>query len=54
MNKQEAIEEIMKVSERFYACDYIKTTVAESIISQIHEPQAKRIREAQSNFQKRR
>lgn len=39
MNKQEAIEEIMKVSERFYACDYIKTTVAESIISQIHEPQ---------------
>jgi hypothetical protein len=39
MNKKEAIKEIKKASERFYACDYIKTTVAESITSQIHEPQ---------------
>ncbi|WFA75673.1 DUF1642 domain-containing protein [Streptococcus suis] len=39
MNIQEAIEKIRKASERFYACDYIKTTVAESIVSQINEPQ---------------
>ena len=39
MNKEKAIKEIKKASERFYACDYIKTKVAESIISKIHEPQ---------------
>ena len=39
MNKDKAIKEIKKASESFYACDYIKTKVAESIISQIHEPQ---------------
>ena len=39
MNKEKAIKEIKKASEIFYACDYIKTKVAESIISQIHEPQ---------------
>ena len=39
MNKEKAIKEIKKASESFYACDYIKTKVAESIISKIHEPQ---------------
>ena len=39
MNKEKAIKEIKKASERFYACDYIKTKVAESIISKINEPQ---------------
>ena len=39
MNKDKAIKEIKKASESFYACDYIKTKVAESIISKIHEPQ---------------
>ena len=39
MNKEKAIKEIKKESEIFYACDYIKTKVAESIISQIDEPQ---------------
>ena len=39
MNKEKAIKEIKKASEIFYACDYIKTKVAESIISQINEPQ---------------
>ena len=39
MNKDKAIKEIKKESEIFYACDYIKTKVAESIISKIHEPQ---------------
>ena len=39
MNKEKAIKEIKKASESFYACDYIKTNVAESIISKINEPQ---------------
>lgn len=39
MNKEKAIKEIKKASESFYACDYIKTKVAESIISKINEPQ---------------
>ena len=39
MNKEKAIKEIKKASEIFYACDYIKTKVAESIISKINEPQ---------------
>ena len=39
MNKEKAIKEIKKESEIFYACDYIKTKVAESIISKINEPQ---------------
>ena len=39
MNKEKAIKEIKKASESFYACDYIKIKVAESIISKIHEPQ---------------
>ena len=39
MNKDKAIKEIKKESEIFYACDYIKTKVAESIISKINEPQ---------------
>ena len=39
MNKDKAIKEIKKASESFYACDYIKTKVAESIISKINEPQ---------------
>ena len=38
MNKEKAIKEIKKASESFYACDYIKTKVAESIISKINEP----------------
>ena len=39
MNKEKAIKEIKKASESIYACDYIKTKVAESIISQIDQPQ---------------
>ena len=39
MNKEKAIKEIKKASESIYACDYIKTKVAESIISKINEPQ---------------
>ena len=39
MNKEKAIKEIKKASESFYACDYIKNKVAESIISKINEPQ---------------
>ena len=39
MNKEKAIKEIKKASESFYACDYIKIKVAESIISKIHEQQ---------------
>ena len=39
MNKEKAIKEIKKASESFYACDYTKTKVAESIISKIDEHQ---------------
>ena len=39
MDKEKAIKEIKKASEIFYDCDYIKTKVAESIISELNEPQ---------------